>query len=185
MFAMRRAIRRIVDRNVRSSMLRAMPKRVLRSQQTTTITNSTEQKYDLFTVNDAPTSLTEAEAGSKLTFLKIEIDAQSVATAGERFEFLVYVNRSNLNITSSTPVADFWATTEPVTQASQIIRRNAIRYSKFVIPASGTASRYFTLKKLWKKGLTLYDGDAIELTIRGTNGTARGIYINAIAVTRE
>lgn len=160
-------------------------KRVLRTQTSITATGSAETKTSLFTVGDSPGSLTVAEAGSKLTMLKIDVNQGQTGTAGDRYEYLVYVNRSALELPSSTPIADFWATTEPPTQNQLLIRRASIKYGKYVVPASQVSSGTFFMKKLFKKGLNLYDGDEVVLVIKNSNASSRAFYVNAIAVTRE
>lgn len=162
-----------------------MTKRVLRTQVSVTATGSSETNTELFTVNDTPASLTAAEAGSKLTMVKVDVRQGQTGTAGDKYEFLLYVNRSNLGITTATPIADFWATTEPVTQQSRMVRNAAIKYGQFVVPASQVSAGTFFVKKLYKKGLALYDGDTVELVIKNSNASSRAFYVNAIAVTRE
>lgn len=181
-----RSARRVAQRFVRQSILKAMPKRVLRDQITVTAAANAETRFDLFSVANDPATLLIAEAGSKLTMWKIDATMTTTADAGDVVEFAVFINRSNLQLTSANVIDDFWATTEPVTQNQRLIRTAMLKYHKIVIPATAITSHRFFFKKLWKRGLTLYDGDSLELVIKNSNASeARDFIINTIAVTRE
>ena len=160
-------------------------KRVLRKQSTIAAGAAAETGEVIFTAGDNPGSLTVAEAGSKLTLLKVRVYQQSAASQGDKYEFLLYINRSGLGITSSTPIADFWATTEPVTAVSMRIRKAALKYGQYVVPASATSSGTFFATVKFRQGATLYDGDELKLVIKNPNIAAKQFAYDAIAITRK
>lgn len=169
----------------RAIMLTAA-KRVLRKQGSVTAALNAETGEVIFTTVDAPTSLTTAEAGCKLTLLKVRMFQVSTGTAGDKYEFLLYVNRSGLGITSSTPIADFWATTEPVTAVSMRIRKAALKYGQYIVPSSATSAGAFFATIKFRQGMTLYDGDELKLVIKNPNASnARDFKYDAIAITRK
>lgn len=163
----------------------AAAKRVLRKQGTIAAAASSETGEVIFTTVDAPTSLTTAEAGCKLTLLKVRCYSSSAGTGGDKHEFLLYVNRSGLGITSSTPIADFWATTEPVTAVSMRIRKATLKYGQYIVPATATSAGAFFATVKFRQGMTLYDGDEIKLVTKNPNGTQRNFVYDAIAITRK
>lgn len=164
-------------------------KRVLRSQSSFAMTTGAgvETRQTIFSAADAPTDIKTAEAGSKLTTLVIKMDNPGAApgSSGAKMECLVYLNRSNLEITSSTLIADFWDTTEPPTKGSIDLRRATLGYKYKTIMTTVNQPVGFYFKIRFKRGLALYDGDRILVAVRSTTSDTSTWYYNAIAITRK
>jgi hypothetical protein len=138
----------------------------------------------VMTAADAPGDITAPEAGSKLTVLNIQGEASSPVTGG-LYEMLIYLDRSGLTIPSTTPIADFWATTEPPTRNSLDIRRMTLRYMRMNVATSNTTGLRFRTKIRFPRGVALLDGDRIRLVIRANVSSTALITYAWTAVTRK
>jgi len=144
----------------------------------TSAVSDTETLTNLLTTTDAPANSTEVETGSKLRSMVIHIAGTSIA-GGKRTNFMVYRNKGGLEITSTSPIADYVGTTEPPTKVQTDIRKATLcPWFQDVRDAAAVTPLRKTFKCFFKPAMVMNKGDAIVLVHRANEAASRTFFID-------
>lgn len=161
-------------------------KRVLRRNFTATLSGValTETQNNVFTAAaDAPTDMITPESGSRLESLNLQCRSTDM-NAGSITDVVLYVNAGGTNVPSTTPIADYWATTEPPSRDSNLIRKNKLRIAKIVLPVNATYPAVFSYKLRFRKAITFNQATTLVLGWRSTS-LSKTFDCTVIAVFRK
>lgn len=104
---------------------------------------------------------------------------------GNTFDMVLYIDRGSVDNPSSTPIADYWNTTEPPSEPSMQIRRNKLRIAKFVLPSNATYPIVFKFKRKFRKPITFNQNTRLKLGHRQSDVGTPTIVTTWTAVFRK
>lgn len=145
---------------------------------------NTETQSNVFSAAiDAPTDMITPESGARLEYINFQAVSLD-QPAGATIEGVLYIDAGGNLTPSTTPIADYWATAEPPTRDSDLIRKNKLEIKFIALPVNATYPARFTYKRKFRRPITFNQGTTLVFGTRA-NTTSKTWTVNVIAVFRK